>query len=134
MSTGVAPSQIDRARIKELTERESKRLDEATPASKAMFERARAVMPGGVPSSYQSRHPWPLYLERGEGAVVWDVDGRRLWDFHNGFGSMPQGHAHPAIVKAVEERVRLEKDTVTDEKQVSDEVRKERIDVDTGRD
>jgi len=107
MSTGVAPSQIDRARIKELTERESKRLDEATPASKAMFERARAVMPGGVPSSYQSRHPWPLYLERGEGAVVWDVDGRRLWDFHNGFGSMPQGHAHPAIVKAVEERVRL---------------------------
>ena len=107
MSTGVAPSQIDRARIKELTERESKRLDEATPASKAMFERARAVMPGGVPSSYQSRHPWPLYLERGEGAVVWDVDGRRLWDFHNGFGSMPQGHAHPAIVKAVEARVRL---------------------------
>ncbi len=72
-----------------------------------MFERARAVMPGGVPSSYQSREPWPIYLERGEGAVVWDVDGRRLWDFHNGFGSMPQGHAHPAIVKAVEERVRL---------------------------
>ena len=64
-------------------------------------------MPGGVPSSYQSREPWPIYLERGEGAVVWDVDGRRLWDFHNGFGSMPQGHAHPAIVKAVEERVRL---------------------------
>jgi len=88
MSTGVAPSQIDRARIKELTERESKRLDEATPASKAMFERARAVMPGGVPSSYQSRHPWPLYLERGEGAVVWDVDGRRLWDFHNARGQL----------------------------------------------
>ena len=107
MSTGVAADQIDRERVKELTEREGKRLDEATPASKAMFERARAVMPGGVPSSYQSREPWPIYLERGEGAVVWDVDGRQLWDFHNGFGSMPQGHAHPAIVKAVEERVRL---------------------------
>jgi glutamate-1-semialdehyde 2,1-aminomutase len=107
MSTGVAPIQIDRARVKELTERESKRLDEATPASKAMFARARAVMPGGVPSSYQVREPWPIYLERGEGALVWDVDGRRLWDFHNGFGSMPQGHAHPAIVKAIEERVRL---------------------------
>jgi len=107
MSTGVAPIQIDRARVKELTERESKRLDEATSASKAMFARARAVMPGGVPSSYQVREPWPIYLERGEGALVWDVDGRRLWDFHNGFGSMPQGHAHPAIVKAIEERVRL---------------------------
>jgi glutamate-1-semialdehyde 2,1-aminomutase len=107
MSTEVAATQIDRERVKELTEREGKRLDEATPASRAMFERARVVMPGGVPSSYHSREPWPLYLERGEGAVVWDVDGRQLWDFHNGFGSMPQGHAHPAIVKAVEERVRL---------------------------
>ena len=107
MSTEVAATEIDRERVKELTERESKRLDEQTQGSKRMFERARKVLPGGVPSSYQVRDPWPLYLERGEGAVVWDVDGRRLWDFHNGFGSMPQGHAHPAIVKAVEERVRL---------------------------
>jgi len=107
MSTEVAATQIDRERVKELTERESKRLDEQTQGSKRMFERARKVLPGGVPSSYQVREPWPLYLERGEGAVVWDVDGRRLWDFHNGFGSMPQGHAHPAIVRAVEERVRL---------------------------
>jgi glutamate-1-semialdehyde 2,1-aminomutase len=107
MSTEVTAAQVDRERVRELTERESKRLDEATPGSKAMYERAQSVMPGGVPSSYHSRKPWPIYLERGEGAVVWDVDGRRLWDFHNGFGSMPQGHAHPAIVKAVEERVRL---------------------------
>ena len=107
MSTEVKATQIDRERVKELTEREGKRLDEQTQGSKRMFERARKVLPGGVPSSYQVREPWPLYLERGEGAVVWDVDGRRLWDFHNGFGSMPQGHAHPAIVKAVEERVRL---------------------------
>ena len=72
-----------------------------------MFERARSVLTGGVPSSYQVREPWPIYLERGEGASVWDVDGRRLWDFHNGFGSMPQGHAHPAITEAVEKRIRL---------------------------
>ena len=107
MSTEVAPAQIDRERVKELTARESKRLDEATQGSKRMFERARSVLTGGVPSSYQVREPWPIYLERGEGASVWDVDGRRLWDFHNGFGSMPQGHAHPAITKAVEERIRL---------------------------
>ncbi len=107
MSTEVKATRIDRDRVKELTAREGKRLDEQTQGSKRMFERARRVLPGGVPSSYQVREPWPLYLERGEGAVVWDVDGRRLWDFHNGFGSMPQGHAHPAIVRAVEERVRL---------------------------
>ncbi len=107
MSTEVAATQIDRERVRELTEREGKRLDEQTQASKRMFERARKVLPGGVPSSYQAREPWPIYLDRGEGASVWDADGRRLWDFHNGFGAMPQGHAHPAIVKAVEDRVRL---------------------------
>ena len=101
------PIELDRDRIRELTERESKRLDEQTQGSKAMFERARKVLSGGVPSSYQVREPWPIYIERGEGASVWDADGRQLWDFHNGFGAMPQGHAHPAIVKAVEERVRL---------------------------
>jgi len=102
-----AKAELDRERIRELTEREGKRLDEQTQESRRMFERARKVLPGGVPSSYQVREPWPIYLERGEGASVWDVDGRQLWDFHNGFGSMPQGHAHPAIVRAVEERARL---------------------------
>jgi glutamate-1-semialdehyde 2,1-aminomutase len=98
--------ELDRARIRELTEREQKRLDESTPGSKRMFERARKSLPGGVASSYQNRSPWPIYLERGEGARVWDVDGRELWDFHNGFGSMVQGHAHPAITKAVTERIK----------------------------
>ena len=41
------------------------------------------------------------------GAKVWDVDGNELLDFHNGFGSMVQGHAHPAIGKAVTERYPL---------------------------
>jgi glutamate-1-semialdehyde 2,1-aminomutase len=97
--------EIDSERVRELTEREQKRLDEATPGSRRMFERARKALPGGVASSYQLREPWPIYLERGEGPHVWDVDGRRLWDFHNGFGSMVQGHAHPAITKAVSDRV-----------------------------
>jgi glutamate-1-semialdehyde 2,1-aminomutase len=102
-----ATTEVDRGRIRELTERESRRLDEATPGSKRMFERARGVMPLGVPSSYHAREPWPIYLERGEGAYVWDVDGRRMIDFHNGFGSIVQGHAHPAITTAVRERAGL---------------------------
>jgi glutamate-1-semialdehyde 2,1-aminomutase len=99
-----APVAIDRRRIRELTDREQARLDERTGASRAMYERARAVLSGGVASSYQLRDPWPIYLERGEGPVVWDVDGNRMFDFHNGFGSMVQGHAHPAIGRAVTER------------------------------
>jgi glutamate-1-semialdehyde 2,1-aminomutase len=101
------PVEIDRERIKELTAREAKRLDERTQGSKAMYERARRSLVGGVASSYQLRDPWPLYLERGQGPRVWDVDGNELLDFHNGFGSMVQGHAHPAITKAVNERIEL---------------------------
>jgi glutamate-1-semialdehyde 2,1-aminomutase len=101
------PIQIDRERIRELTDREARTLNERTPKSRAMYERARASLAGGVASSYQVREPWPIYLERGEGARVWDVDGNEMLDFHNGFGSMTQGHAHPAISRAVDKRVRL---------------------------
>jgi glutamate-1-semialdehyde 2,1-aminomutase len=101
------PVEIDRRRIEELTAREASRLDERTQASKAMYERARQSLVGGVASSYQLRDPWPIYLERGQGPRVWDVDGNELLDFHNGFGSMVQGHAHPAITKAVNERIEL---------------------------
>src|SRR3954453_13414311 len=95
---------IDRQRVKELTEREEARLNERTPASGAMFERAHRVLSGGVASSYQLRDPWPIYLERGDGPRVGDVAGNEMFDFHNGFGSMIQGHAHPAIGRAVNER------------------------------
>src|SRR6478735_3293727 len=99
--------EIDRDRIAELAAREEKQLNAETQASGRMFERAKKVLSSGVASSYQLRDPWPIYLERGQGAYVWDVDGTKRIDFHNGFGSMVQGHAHPAITKAVEERMRL---------------------------
>jgi glutamate-1-semialdehyde 2,1-aminomutase len=98
---------LDRAKIEELTAREQTRLDERTPGSCAMYERARGALAGGVASSYQVRDPWPIYLSHGAGSKVWDVDGNEYLDFHNGFGSMVQGHAHPAITKAVQERVAL---------------------------
>jgi glutamate-1-semialdehyde 2,1-aminomutase len=98
---------LDRARIAELTEKEQRRLDDRTQGSKALYERARQALAGGVASAYQVRDPWPIYLERGIGSRVWDVDGTEMIDFHNAYGSMVQGHAHPAIVRAVRERVGL---------------------------
>src|SRR5215211_1583032 len=95
---------IERQRIKELIDREERVLNERTAGSGRMYERARGSLSGGVASSYQLRDPWPIYLERGEGPKVWDVDGNEFYDFHNGFGSMVQGHAHPAIGKALTER------------------------------
>ena len=99
------PVRIDRGRIEELTKREQETLDSRTTNSGEMFERARRTLSGGVASSYQVREPWPIYLEKGHGAKVWDVDGNEMVDFHNGFGSMVQGHAHPAIVAAVQRQV-----------------------------
>ncbi len=98
---------IDRQRIAELTERETARLNEATKGSGEMYERARRHLASGVASSYQDREPWPIYLERGDGPKVWDVDGNEMWDFHNGFGSMVQGHAHPVIGEAIAARYGL---------------------------
>jgi len=96
---------IDPKRVTELTQREEQRLNERTVASSQMFTRAKKSMVNGVPSSYQQRKPWPIFLTEGHGSRIWDVDGNEYIDFHNGFGSMVQGHAHPAIVEAVQDRV-----------------------------
>ena len=95
---------LDRTLIRDLSERERAALDERTPGSAELFRRAERVLPGGVSSSFQLRRPWPIYLEHGEAPRVWDVDGNEYFDFHNGFSSMLQGHAHPAIGAAVATR------------------------------
>jgi glutamate-1-semialdehyde 2,1-aminomutase len=98
---------VDRKLIKELRAREEKRLEEQTPNSAKLYERARESLIKGVASSYQMRDPYPLFFTHGKGSRVWDVDGREFSDFHNAFGCMVQGHAHPAIVEAVQKRMEL---------------------------
>jgi glutamate-1-semialdehyde 2,1-aminomutase len=101
----VATATLDRSRIAELTRREQEALAERTPRSREYFERARRAMPNGVPSSFQSNDPWPVYIERGVRAEVWDVDGNEYVDFHNGFGVMCVGHANPKVAAAVKAQV-----------------------------
>src|SRR3954465_13133546 len=96
---------VDRDRVAALTERQRAVHRERTAASGRMFERAAEVMPGGVPSQFQAGDPWPVYVERGQGARVWDVDGNEYLDFHNGFGVMCVGHANPVISAAVKARM-----------------------------
>ncbi|MGH9016161.1 MAG: aspartate aminotransferase family protein [Acidimicrobiales bacterium] len=94
------------AKANALFETEMAALVERTSASRALFERARASMPLGVASSFQAADPYPIYLARGQGAEVWDVDGAAYYDFHNGFGAMAVGHAHPKVVEAIERAAR----------------------------
>lgn len=99
--------EIDRERLKDIVERESATLNERTPASSKLYDEAKETLALGVSSTYQVHHPWPIYFSHGKGSRAWDIDGNEYVDFHNGFGSMIQGHAHPAISKAVKERVEL---------------------------
>lgn len=94
-------------RVAELTEVEAAKLNDRTTKSKEMYKRASEHLAGGVASSYQLREPWPIYIERGDGPRIWDVDGNEMWDFHNGFGSMLQGHANPKIGAAITDRYKL---------------------------
>jgi glutamate-1-semialdehyde 2,1-aminomutase len=96
---------LDRPKVAALTRQELNRFAERTRRSGEYYERARKVMPGGVPSSFQTNDPWPVYIERGRGADVWDVDGNEYVDFHNGFGVMCVGHANPTIAEAVKARM-----------------------------
>ncbi|MBN1337770.1 MAG: ornithine--oxo-acid transaminase [Bacteroidales bacterium] len=51
-------------------------------------------------------HPLPVVLERGEGPFVWDVDGKRYFDFLSAYSAVNQGHCHPKIVNALIEQSR----------------------------
>lgn len=90
--------------LAELVEREERRLAALTQRSAELWARGRKVLAGGVASSFQRGEPWPVYIARGQGAALWDLDGTRRLDFHCGFGAMVQGHAHPAIGRALAER------------------------------
>ncbi|HLI92727.1 MAG TPA: aminotransferase class III-fold pyridoxal phosphate-dependent enzyme, partial [Puia sp.] len=49
-------------------------------------------------------HPLPVVLSRGKGVFVWDVEGRRYFDFLSGYSALNQGHCHPRIVAALMEQ------------------------------
>jgi len=50
-------------------------------------------------------HPLPVVLEKGKGAYVWDVEGKKYYDFLSAYSAVNQGHCHPKIVKALKEQV-----------------------------
>src|SRR5256886_15980357 len=72
-----------------------------TPASRAIHERAVAVMPGGTTRPTTYFDPYPLYIDRGEGCRVWDADGTERIDMLGNYTAMILGHAHPKVVEAI---------------------------------
>jgi glutamate-1-semialdehyde 2,1-aminomutase len=77
-----------------------------TPRSRALFERAVDSMPGGSTRTTVYTAPYPPYVEAGDGLRLRDVDGNVYRDFLGNYTSLILGHAHPAVVAAVEAQVR----------------------------
>ncbi|MGK5441312.1 glutamate-1-semialdehyde 2,1-aminomutase [Micromonospora sp. URMC 105] len=76
------------------------------PASEALFDRAKAIVPGGVNSpvrAFRAVGGTPRFMVRGEGPWLHDADGRRYVDLVCSWGPLILGHAHPEVVEAVRE-------------------------------
>jgi glutamate-1-semialdehyde 2,1-aminomutase len=71
--------------------------------SAAMYEQACRVIPSGTVSRARLLPPFPFFAARGRGARLIDVDGAEYIDCTLGFGSQLLGHAHPVVVKAIQD-------------------------------
>ena len=91
--------------LDDLIRREEEIFLRRMPKTAELWERAQRSMPGGVSSSWASSRPLPVWVSHGEGAYVWDADGTRYADMHGGYGVNVVGHANPAVVRAVQQRV-----------------------------
>jgi glutamate-1-semialdehyde 2,1-aminomutase len=74
---------------------------QTTPGSRALHEKAVRVMPGGTTRTTTYFEPYPLFIDRGEGCLVWDVDGTERVDMIGNYTAMILGHAHPKVVEAI---------------------------------
>ena len=94
---------IDRSRLKVLHLREEERFLSRTLASYEIFEKAKEVMPGGVPMSWMSKWPgkYPLFVQSASGAHFIDVDGNRYIDLCLGDTGSMTGHSPKPTVDAI---------------------------------
>jgi glutamate-1-semialdehyde 2,1-aminomutase len=77
---------------------------DALPTSRALFERARRLFPDAVTHDNRRMQPFPLYVDRADGACKWDVDGRRYIDYWMGHGALLLGHNPAPVRDAVREQ------------------------------
>ena len=90
--------------LDELRQRVEDEYRRRTPRSRVLHERAQAWLPGGDTRTGTLFAPYPTYMDRGAGNYLYDVDGNRLLDFTNNATSLIHGHAHPALVRAIQQQ------------------------------
>jgi len=96
--------------------------------SESLYQRARKVMPGGVSSPVRAYQPYPRYISSAKGDRITDVDGNEYIDYCMAFGPLILGHAHPAVVSALQaqaERGTLYGAPIEAEAQFAEEISRE---------
>lgn len=76
-----------------------------TPKSRELYDKSIQILPGGIGGSAASYEPYPMTVERGEGAKIWDVDGNEYLDFNLCWGALMVGHRHPKIIQGLQEQL-----------------------------
>lgn len=77
-----------------------------TSKNQILFEKSQHLIPGGVNSpvrAFRSVGGTPVFFKKGLGSKMWDVDGKEYIDYINSWGPMILGHAHPEVIKAVQD-------------------------------
>jgi glutamate-1-semialdehyde 2,1-aminomutase len=78
-----------------------------TPKSREAHERAVSRVPLGVGSNYRFYPPYPIFVRDGKGSRIHDIDGNEYLDHNLCYGALLAGHCHPAVMKAVRERLEI---------------------------
>jgi glutamate-1-semialdehyde 2,1-aminomutase len=89
----------------EALRKEIETYEKRTPRSHQAHEKALNLLPLGVASNYRAYDPYPLFARDGQGGHLHDIDGNEYVDFNLCFGALMAGHCHPAVVKAVGEKL-----------------------------
>ncbi len=89
----------------EALRKEIETYEKRTPKSREAHKKAVERLPLGVASNYRAYDPYPLFVRDGKGGHIHDVDGNDYIDFNLCFGALMAGHCHPAVVKAVAEKL-----------------------------
>ncbi len=85
---------------------EIKNFQKMMPESESLFNEAKKYLPGGTTRTLHFFEPHPVFIDRGEGCYITDVDGNSRIDFFNNATSLILGHCHPSVMKAVSEQLK----------------------------
>jgi len=79
-----------------------------TPKSKEFFEKSSLIMPGGVTANIKFFEPYPVIMEKGKGAYLFDLDGNEYIDYMLSYGALKLGHGHPKVLQAIQNQLQEE--------------------------